>query len=115
MRLGGWQRLFVVLTMAWTLRVAVVTWQTWPPEPWRPPDYFRPVVERTAGDDQQGLTDDQVSLRALHEELADIDKRVHARRVAAARTALILWLLPPLGLYATSRASRWVYHGFRPS
>ena len=108
MRLGGWQRLWLVLTIAWTLWVAVVTWQTWPPDEWKPPAYAWPADESYPED---------ATVRQLRSDLrsAAIDKRVHARRVAAARTALILWVLPPLGLYATSRASRWVYHGFRPS
>jgi hypothetical protein len=31
MRLGGWQRLWVVLTTLWTITVGLVTWNTWPP------------------------------------------------------------------------------------
>ena len=31
MTLSGWQRLWVVLTLMWTLVVGVVTWNTWPP------------------------------------------------------------------------------------
>ena len=31
MRLNGWQRLWVVLTLMWTFVVGVVTWNTWPP------------------------------------------------------------------------------------
>lgn len=110
MRLSGWQRLFVVLTMAWTLGVAVVTWQTWP-EPWKPPAYAGPPVEPVGED----ATDRQLRLIESDLIVSASDKKLHAERVAATRTALILWLLPPLGLYATSLASRWVYRGFRPS
>jgi hypothetical protein len=30
MRLTGWQRLWVVVTLTWTCVVGVVTWNTWP-------------------------------------------------------------------------------------
>lgn len=30
MRLNGWQRIFVVATVVWTLGIALLTWQTWP-------------------------------------------------------------------------------------
>lgn len=30
MRLNGWQRLWIVLTLIWTIAVGVQTWNTWP-------------------------------------------------------------------------------------
>lgn len=34
--LNGWQRLWVVLTAAWTLWVGLLTWNSWPPPPFDP-------------------------------------------------------------------------------
>jgi hypothetical protein len=33
MRLNGWQRLWVVVTVVWTIGVVVVTWDVWPADP----------------------------------------------------------------------------------
>jgi hypothetical protein len=36
-----------------------------------------------------------------------------ASRIAAVRFALVLWLLPPVALYALGSGAGWVYRGFR--
>ena len=41
------------------------------------------------------------------------DEVNRANRRADVRTALLLWLLPPLGLYAFGSGVGWVYRGFR--
>lgn len=45
-------------------------------------------------------------------ELADFPDAPDPRSEAA-RIALVLWLVPPIAIYATGLATRWVYRGFR--
>ena len=70
-RFNGWQRLWLVLTLAWTLTVWL------------------------------GTTHDLVYSPANH----NLEQIV---------IYLLLWLAPPILLYAGGLVVRWVYRGFRP-
>ena len=42
MRMRGWLRLWIALTIVWLIGVAVFAWTNWPPD-WIPPAYAIPV------------------------------------------------------------------------
>lgn len=87
MRLSGWHRLFVVVTVLWTISLAALAWQEW--ERLHQPDPFaqwRPAP--SAPTPPQKFFD---------------------RAVLA---LLVVWVLPPIVLYGLGWSAGWVYRGF---
>ena len=48
MALNGWQRLSVVLMVLWTITIAIVGFERWPPTPQKPPEH---VARSSVSDD----------------------------------------------------------------
>lgn len=95
-RLSGWQRLWVVLSVLWTLWVGLETLDRWP-------------HDLSYVDENGDLIIDSPAIRYLRSRLlAETPGK-------AALIALTLWLLPPVALYGAGLAYKWVYRGFRPS
>jgi hypothetical protein len=97
-RLGGWQRLSLVLMFAWTIWVGVVTWQQWS----EPQDWFAMF------EDAKHLDDKGNPISFVADPMTPVIPPL-------VWSALALWLVPPLGVLATVWSVRWIYRGFRPA
>ena len=154
MRLNGWQRLWVVLSLGWTVLVGGIAVKLWPEPPpllveYQLPfhadavtydealsrvsdkgpgliyDYPGPIVDVPNFGKVQfpaGLSKEvmEIAQRTLKRANAKYIKGVNAasllefqaKRMKAAETAALFWLLPPIVLYLFGWSVRWVYRGF---
>ena len=123
MRLNGWQRLWVVGAISWSLAVGVWTWNalqgiehelhvlSTDPYAGTPLEESGSAPQSTVPSPPPGFRLDNPAIR--RPETATMEE-LSARRDSTLRLAAALWLLPPLMVYAFGWALVWVYHGFRP-
>lgn len=88
MRLNGWLRLWVVLTILWTLFTAGQAWLN------------RPAPRRVS----------MINGQIVSEDRAEDELRQEWRTFAT--VGLVFWLVPPVTLYAAGIAIRWISRGF---
>jgi hypothetical protein len=112
-RLGGWWRLWIVLTCLWTVRAGVVAWETWPAAPpvspgsRDDPKTGKPIIY--LDDNGNPLPREPISTDPLYfDKLAALP----GERRQAALDDVWFWLWPPLYICVFGLASRWVYRGF---
>jgi hypothetical protein len=76
------------------------------------PDWLSKIPDASKSDNWKPPTEPIFDMS--HIDLSGIPTVAHVLRVRAARDALMLWLLPPFGLFSTWFTIVWVYRGFRP-
>jgi hypothetical protein len=115
--LGGWQRLGIVLAIAWTLGVVGVVWNEWPDVHQMQAAHQR-LNSRSI---LRGLpaTEDWVTLgNGAWVDGAWVDDAVwqqfQSRQSEMIRVGLMLWLVPLFAVATVAYVSQWVYRGFRP-
>lgn len=100
----GLFRLWLVLSVLWIAGVGVVTWQTFPEEPWGLHD---PIVEET----------DLTAPSKRPSGAFDPDKYLAAKVAAERRSAVwhgsLLAILPPAFVLALGSSLVWAFRGFQ--
>jgi hypothetical protein len=111
-------------SLFWTVSVAVLTWQTWPGTRYRVAindgSQFDVITDGGQLSEQDVLNALNVaglppSRRPLLGKPIVLDPpKLASRRMQAVKQAVLLWLIPPIAVYAMTQGIRWVYGGFRP-
>ena len=104
MRLNGWQRLWVVGTILWTIFIGFQVWKDWPP----PTSTYRYAVPDDIA------SGNRPSPKSVDEFNADLAQRNEAISYLETH-ALMAWVLPPVLAYGLGIGAVWIYRGFTSS
>ena len=110
-------------SLFWTVSVAVLTWQTWPGTRYRVAMSDGSQFDVITDGGQLSVQDVLNSLNAASlppsrrprpGEPIQLDPAMLAsHRMWAVKQAVLLWLIPPIAVYAMAQGIRWAYGGFR--
>jgi hypothetical protein len=137
--LNGWQRLWVAVTVFWTVAVPSVGYATWPSpsacldaqeagvvaircvdirnivalasERGLPESEIRRLIARY--DEQRNLKEPTFEALARAGEMLDSERQaLRDDRVEHVQTTLMSWAIPPVVLYAFGWSAGWIRRGF---
>ena len=124
--LNGWQRLWVVFTVFWTVGGLSISYATWP----SPSDYLRTLREAPQTIEEARARGLKVTVflgrssstptRVPDDPDGGFVARAPLRRQALrddrvehVQTTLMVWAIPPVVLYAFGWSAGWIRRGFR--
>jgi hypothetical protein len=124
-QLNGWRRLWVVITVLWSIPVAGFAYTNWPHQPnWfehsgsqadqKGEKFTEAELEEVVRAGQLKPQDDPLLAPDEQSALRTVTARIHRDAVSSLviRVAAV-WLLPAITLYAFGSAVAWVRRGFR--